>query len=212
MTTHSRWCDDPAGYGELSILLHWLVAILVLALAATGLLMRWSIGLDDQSLYLWIKHMHISLGVLLGVALVPRTAWRLASGMPASPRQGLGLWLARLGPASLLFVVVLQAATGVTARWSDVRWVLGADAQWRVAPGAESLPFFGLFELPSPLSDPSREWNALLERLHDTGAWLVLALLALHITAGLFHFFTGKTSAHRMLRPSRRGDSAAPSP
>lgn len=185
-------------------MLHWLVAVLVLALIALGLLMQWTIRFEDQSLYLWLKHAHMSVGVLLCAALVPRVAWRLVSLKPAALRQMRALRLAaRIVPVLLLFGVVLQSATGVAGRWIDTRWILGEDAQWRVAPGAETLPFFGLFELASPFSEPDIGWNTLLERRHGIGAWLVMALLALHVLGALRHRVIGGTGAMRMLRPAQ---------
>lgn len=206
MVRRFRWSDGEGGFGALSILLHWLVAALVLALVALGLLMQWTIRFEDESLYLWLKHAHIAVGLLLCAALVPRVAWRLASGMPPVLRQVRVLRLAaRITPALLLFGVVFQGATGVAGRWTDNRWVLGPDAQWRIASGAETLPFFGLFELASPFAEPSMEWNATLERLHGAGAWLVMALLALHALGALRHLVIGGPEAKRMLRPFQCG-------
>lgn len=208
MARSFRWSDGERGFGAISVLLHWLVAALVLALVALGLLMQWTIRWEDESLYLWLKHAHIAVGLLLCAALVPRVAWRLVAGMPSVLRQGRVLRLAaRIVPVLLLFGVVVQSATGVGGRWTDTRWILGTDAQWRIAPGAETLSFFGLFELASPFSEPSMEWNAILERLHGSGAWMVMALLALHALGALRHLIVGGSEARRMLRPVQCGNT-----
>lgn len=205
MALHFRWGNTAGEFGAMTILLHWLVAALVLVLVALGLLMQWTIHFEDPSVYLWLKHAHISVGVLLCAALVPRVAWRLVSLKPAALRQVRALRLAaRIVPVLLLIGVVIQSATGVAGRWTDTRWILGADAQWRIVPGAETLPFFGLFELASPVAVPDMEWNAILERLHEIGAWLIMALLALHVLGALRHLVIGGAGAVRMLRPGRR--------
>lgn len=204
MARRFRWSDAAGEFGAMSILLHWLVAALVLALVALGLLMQWTIRFEDPSLYLWLKHAHISVGMLLCAALLPRVAWRLVSRKPVALPQMRALRLAaRIVPVLLLLGVVLQSATGVAGRWTDTRWILGEDAQWRIVPGAETLPFFGLFELASPVAAPDMEWNAILERMHGLGAWLVMALLALHVLGALRHLLIGGTGAMRMLRPAQ---------
>lgn len=127
-----------------------------------GLLMEWTIGFDDQSLYARIKFLHISTGVVLALLIVPRVGWRLWSGWPPPPlRQRWLRFLACLVPGLLLAGVLVQAVTGVSARWTARAW-----------PGQEAaaLSFFGLFEIPSPLVAHHPDWNRVLETVHDTAA------------------------------------------
>ncbi|WP_149193165.1 cytochrome b/b6 domain-containing protein [Luteimonas suaedae] len=113
MAPPTAWKDSADDFGVVSVALHWLVAALVLALLALGLAMQWTIGFEDGSLYLWLKHAHIGIGVLLCMALLSRITWRLASGAPAAhPRPRALRIAAKVVPALLLLAVTFQAATG----------------------------------------------------------------------------------------------------
>lgn len=179
VTEPRPWRDRVDCYGRISILLHWATALLVLALIALGLLMEWTITFDDQSLYGRIKYLHIGVGVVLAVLALPRVAWRVRSGWPALHMRSRALrFLARLVPCLLLAGIVLQAITGVFARWSARDW-----------PGYEaaSLPLFGVLEIPSPFDMHWPALNRFVETVHDTSADVVLLLLAVHVVAAVWH-------------------------
>lgn len=177
---HKRGARDSHDhYGLVSIALHWLVALSVVALIVLGLLMEWTITFDDQSLYGTLKNLHISTGVLLCVVLLPRIAWRMVSGWRETTRHRHAVLrrAARIVPITLLVLVSIQAVTGIVSRWADRDWSSGE---------ADTLPFFGLFEIPGPLSQPLPSWNAPLEWIHDLLAEPIMILLAVHVLGAIW--------------------------
>lgn len=179
-----RWRDTGDGYGRVSIALHWVTALPVLVLVGLGLLMEWTITFDDQSLYARLKYIHIVVGVVLAVVVIPRVVWRARSGWPAlRMRSRLLRFLARLIPCLLLVGIVVQAVTGVLARWSARDW-----------PGyeAQSLPLISLLEIPSPFGMYRPMLNRIVESIHDVSADLLLMLLVVHMVAAVGHWIVGR--------------------
>ncbi|MEQ1672927.1 MAG: cytochrome b/b6 domain-containing protein, partial [Hyphomicrobium sp.] len=72
--------DTPAGYGLVSRLFHWLMALAIFGLFALG---WWMVGLDYYSVYYHsAPDLHRSAGILLLIALLGRMAWRLINVKP----------------------------------------------------------------------------------------------------------------------------------
>src|SRR5437868_853244 len=69
-------------YGIIAILIHWLMALLIIALLAIGLYMtRILVSLQKLKLYGW----HKELGVLILMLLLLRIIWRLTNIAPLLP-------------------------------------------------------------------------------------------------------------------------------
>lgn len=72
--------DTSEGYGVVSRLFHWLMAIAIVAMFALGL---WMVGLDYYSPYYnSAPDIHRSVGMLLLFALLVRWIWRAANVKP----------------------------------------------------------------------------------------------------------------------------------
>lgn len=183
--------DTQEAYGSVSIALHWCVAVIVLCLIALGLLMQWPITFENEALYLALKNAHISVGVLLCVALVPRLIWRWSSRRPAPVEQRRTQHvLSVVVQGLLLLALVCQAFSGMFARWTALDWQRGG--------GAESVPFFGLFELPSSMWQHLPEWNRVAENVHDRLAVVVMALLGVLVLGALKHALLDRPRRFRM--------------
>ena len=61
----------------------------------------------------------------------------------------------------------------------------------------------GLFTLPS-LVDIDEDLGDLASELHETGAYLLLALIGLHVAAALHHHFILKDQTLRSMLPGLR--------
>ena len=66
------------------------------------------------------------------------------------------------------------------------------------AAGGYSLPWFGLFQWPRLLSHDEglAKWG---ERLHDRGAWIISAIILVHLAAVAYHRFRRDEVLSRMV-------------
>lgn len=152
-------------YGSLAITLHWVTAALIVVLFATGLLAT-SQSDDAARIALLRAHVPIGIGVLLLTVL--RLAWWLLADRRRPPHpldqprwQQLTARTVHLG---LYLVVVLAGASGLGL-------VFLSGAALAIVAGT-SLP--DLADLPPRL-------------VHGVAGRAMLALLALHVGAALYH-------------------------
>jgi cytochrome b561 len=157
-------------YDRIAVLLHWLMAVGVLAQLALG---WWMLGVPKQPPGLragWFN-LHKSIGMTLALLLLLRLAWRLAHRPPDFGRL-LPAWQRRAARTThwLLYAcLVLMPLTGF----------LGSSF------GRYPVLFFG-HALPRWLP----VWPAAKEAMsavHWASAWLLMGLLGLHVGAALWH-------------------------
>lgn len=170
-------------YGLVSILLHWLIALLMIILIVIGLYMvTLPIGLTKLKLFGW----HKELGVLvLGLAII-RLIWRFINVVPLLPSY-LPAWqklAARFVHIVFYFFMFLLPLTG---------WILSSAAGLPVS-------FFGLFLLPD-LVYPNENVRLLFIEIHKWLAYALIAVLTLHIAAALKHHFIHKDDILRRMFP-----------
>ena len=151
------------GYSRLSILVHWLTALSVIALFVTHEADRGS------SAYF----VHVSIGGGLGLFLLWRVWYRARRGFAVEPEQHAALnLLSRLVLWGFLVSIVVVILTGYLLPWSR---------------GA-ALDMLGLFSIPSPIAG-SRDFHEFIEEVHDISGHLFMPLLLLHVAGALKHHF-----------------------
>lgn len=153
-------------YGSVAITIHWVTALLIVALFATGLLAAAQV---DPAAKLALLRAHIPLGVgVLLLTLLRIVWWLVADRRPALPadQPGWQKFMAKAVHFALYFIVLESAGSGIATI---------------VLSGA--LPtILGGGLLP--------DFNTVLPRaVHGIGSRLMLGLLALHIGAALYHQF-----------------------
>lgn len=178
-----HWQNTSTRYGLISILLHWLVALLVFALFGLGL---WMVGLDYYSS--WYKSapdLHKSIGLCLFALMLVRLVWRRAS----PPPQPLASHDARTRRASKLAHLLLYV--GLFALMFSGYLISTADGR--------GVSVFGLFEVPASLTGiPDQEDVAGV--LHEWLAWGLIILAGLHALAAIKHHFIDRDATlSRML-------------
>ncbi|CCE95658.1 Cytochrome b561 homolog 1 [Sinorhizobium fredii HH103] len=187
--------NSDHGFGTVTIVLHWTIALLILGLLLIGFVMRRT-EIDPAlqfSLYQW----HKSFGfTALGAGLV-RAIWWLVE---RSPRPVPGL-----RPLE-------HVAARETHRILITLGFLTPLAGWAVASASTlNIPsfYFNIIvipHLPLPQSDSSEAFWAFT---HALLAYAMLALVVVHAAAALYHqFIRGDAVLMRMLRAGSRPSHA----
>ena len=163
------------GYSLLSIVIHWLAAILVVALFFTHE------GGSGSTAYVF----HVSGGAIVGLFLLWRVWHRIRRRSPHPPDQAALFNLAaRFVHWGLLVAIVVVVVSGYLLPWS-----LGRE-----------LDVFG-FGIPSPMG-MNRDLHEFAERVHDISGHLFIPLLALHVLGAVKHaVFDRRGAGLRMFKP-----------
>lgn len=170
-------------YSGTAMLLHWVIAICILAMIPAGLIMgRIEPGPVQDGLYT----MHRSFGMLILALMLVRLGYRLLHGVPApeptlTAGQRAGSHIVHL---ALYGLVIAQAIIG----WAATS-----------AYGA-AISFFGLFTVPPILAKDETVANPLFF-VHDWLGYTVAALVVLHIAAALYHFIVRGDGVMQRMTP-----------
>ncbi|MEM7300840.1 MAG: cytochrome b/b6 domain-containing protein [Pseudomonadota bacterium] len=169
-----------SGYTTLSIALHWLGAIAVIALFVTHEGPRGSVAFA----------FHVSGGAILGILLLWRVFHRLNRGLAPQPAQhGVLNLLARLVTFGFLAAILVVVLTGYLLPWTV----------------GQPIDIYGWISIPSPLS-PSRDFHEIMEQAHNIAGHLFPPLLILHVLGALKHAIIDRDGILRsMVRPSLTG-------
>ena len=163
--------------------LHWLIVLLVLCQFVVGFYAKpLPVGIER----LKMLTLHKSVGITVFALVILRLLWRLYSPAPKLPAgmksfERFGAHASHFMLYALLLVLPVLGWLTSNASNLTVRW-------------------FFTFNLPNLTSaDP---WLAkLTKNLHDLGAWLLLALVCLHIAAAFWHELVRKDGVLRRMLP-----------
>jgi cytochrome b561 len=176
----------PGRYSRVAIWLHWTIAALMLALFASGPLMQ-ALVADRSTLVLGgiAYALHKSLGLTVLALSLVRLGWRLAHPPPPLP-AAMPRWQALAARATHAAFYVVMIGSPL-AGWALVSW-----SEVQVAT-----EWFGLFAVPH-LPPAPRLAGEAAAGLHAALGWLGIGLLALHVTAALWHLRARDGLAARM--------------
>ncbi|QCP49876.1 cytochrome b [Trinickia violacea] len=176
----SRQSDAPA-YDGVARLLHWLVVALVAAQFVIGWTMP-DIHRDTQpvGLIAW----HLGVGAALIATMAARVVWRLAHRPPPST---LSPALRAVSGAThfLLYAVLLVVPL--------LGWANASSRGWAVK-------LLGTLNLPALAPTGSSVGHAMGD-IHGVLAWVLFALISLHVGAALFHRFVVKDRVLQRMLP-----------
>ena len=163
--------DDARKAGRfdgISMSLHWLTVLLVMAQFVTALVHE---ALHGPAAELLLT-LHRSSGIAVWTVAVLRLMWRrwfaflppFPEGMPKAQQ-----WTAKLNEYGLYLLLLIQPVTGLAASLA-----LGRP--------------FALFLWQAPaLMMPGKPLAHMLKEMHETGGWILAALIGLHAAAALYH-------------------------
>lgn len=176
--------NTPTSYGAVTKAFHWLMAVIMIMLLVMGLSMDDIKNLTDK---LWVYGLHKSLGITILALVFLRAAWHVYSRRP-DPVETLSK-LNRLGAAAMHYALY-------------VLMVLMPLSGWAMSSAAgRPVQFFGLFTLPDFVAADPALAKILRER-HEQIGTLIIACLALHAGAALWHHFIVKDGTLKRMLPA----------
>ena len=176
---------SPTHYGRLSIALHWLMALLLVAVAACMELRGFAPKGSDlrEGLKTWHYMLGLSVLALVALRLVLRLVNHTPPIVPAIP-----VWQERLSQLTHL------ALYGLMFGLPLVGWLL-------LSAKGTPIPFFGL-QLPALIAE-NKDAASWIKEVHETGATVGYVLVAIHAAAGLIHHYVQRDNTLLRMLPYR---------
>jgi cytochrome b561 len=176
-------------YGTVAIVLHWLMAVLLIALVALGLYMVSlpDVGFDTKKIRLVLYHKE--LGLLALILVMVRLAWRLTNALPELV-ETLPDWQQVVARFVHLAFYGLMFALPITG------WLMSSAAGIPVS-------VFGLLTLPDWVSQDDYLFQRFIE-IHQWLGYALIVLIFIHAGAALRHHFLFKDDTLRKMLPSVR--------
>lgn len=159
----------PERYGRVAVLLHWVIALLILAAFPLGLYM---VDLPFSPAKLKYFSWHKWLGVTVFGLAAARLLWR-ATHRPPAPLPGQPRWQLAAAHAVHGLLYALMLAIPLTG------WLYSS------AAGVPTV-YLGLWQLPDLLAKDAG-LKATLEIVHQSLAYALAALVLLHAAAAIKH-------------------------
>ncbi|HEX7130878.1 MAG TPA: cytochrome b [Rhodanobacteraceae bacterium] len=177
--TETRW-------GSVAQAFHWLIAALIVVQGAIGLTMV-ELGTTPTKVRVFALHKSIGLTVLALVLL--RLAWRLTQRAPREmPMPAWQRAAARLSHFLLYVLILALPFSG---------WLFNSAANF-------PLEWFGLFHVPGLTRGLDPVLKAFALRAHVVLFWVLVAVVAIHVAAALWHHYRQRDDVLRRMLPSPR--------
>lgn len=188
-------------YSAVAITLHWLIALGIL----TNIGLAWYFGTLKGPEAIAPVQLHKSIGITVLLLTLLRVAWRLTNPPPKLPSTMPGWERFAASTLHTLFYILLLALP--LSGWAMVSASPLIKVHPTVLYGVVPWPAFPYSGLDS---DALHDMHKLMERTHDTLAWIAYAMITLHVLAALKHqFFDRDEVLGRMLPLFRRNSGAA---
>jgi cytochrome b561 len=164
---------EDARYSRVAMWFHWMIAALIILNLALGALHD---KFGDSAEAAFIRP-HKAIGITILVLSLGRLLWRLTH-RPPDFDPVVARWeagLARLVHGLFYFLMIAIPLSG---------WLL-------TSTNGRMTSYFGLFEIaPLPVSR-SEDSHEFWEEAHEYLAWVMIALIVLHVAGALKHHLAG---------------------
>jgi cytochrome b561 len=165
--------NTTSNWGSVARAFHWILGLTIIGMLAFGWWMNHIPARPDRFFY---RSIHADIGYLLLALMVLRLVWRWINPVPAMPVdtpkwERIG---ARAGHFALYAVVFLVIMLG---------W-----AHSGARPQGDYGSFFGLFHVPQ-FTSPDKATADAFEDRHIYAAYVLLALIVIHLGAAAWHHF-----------------------
>lgn len=171
-------------FGAVTKALHWTIALLIIFMLGLGL---WMGDLPMGVQKLQAVTLHKSIGITVLVLMLCRVVWHLV--FSHRPREADTLKpIDKAAAAAMHYTLYVLALAIPLAGWAM------SSAKGR------SVSVFGLFTLPD-IAPKNNDLGELLETCHNTMAYILIALVSLHVLAALKHHFVEKDTVLKRMLP-----------
>ena len=171
-------------YSTPAIVLHWLLAALIVFMAALG---WWMMTVEHEPGGERWFDLHKSIGLILLALVALRLLWRLGHRPEPLP-PGVPVWQVRLSTITQVLLYVMMVLVPLMG-------VLGA------MYSRAGLSFFG-HDLPHWVT-ANRPTAKQFFELHETLVWVLVALVAVHVVGGLKHLLVDRDQVFERMWPRR---------
>jgi cytochrome b561 len=164
--------NTTSSWGSVARAFHWILGLTIIGMLAFGWWMNHIPARPDRFFY---RNIHADIGYLLLVLTALRLIWRAFNPTPALPAdeprwQRVAAWISH-GALYLVVIVVIM---------------LGWAHSGAHTPDYSS--WFGLFHVPQ-FTSPDKVTADAFEDRHIFFAYVLLALIVLHLAAAAWHHF-----------------------
>ena len=164
--------------------LHWLIVALLIA----QFIFAWTMPHIGRTVPVsTLIDLHVWFGVSILLVAVVRLAVRATHGEP-EPEDGLPPWQHQSARMMHWLLYVLLFVVPILG------WM---NASWR----GMTVSFFGLFELPKLMATRAPGWGWTGDVHGLLANYAMLALVGLHVTAGLYHYFIRRDRVLQRMLP-----------
>ena len=184
--------EASSRYTSVAIALHWAIAALIAFMIWLG----WNMD-DNEVRY----QLHKSIGITILFLALARLAWRFANPPPPLP-DGMPAYEKTASHAvhiafyALMIGIPLGGWFAVSVSPFQVSTVLFGQVSWPRLPFTEGLIGKKLYEF--------------VANIHGKGAWVIIALLALHVAGAVKHEFAAEDGVLKRMIPRLFGKAQPP--
>jgi cytochrome b561 len=164
--------NTTMAWGGVSRAFHWGLGLTIIGMLAYGWWMNHLAARPDRFFH---RSIHADIGYVVLLLMALRLMWRGINPTPALP-AGTSRWervLAHINHGGLYVVTIIVALLG----WAHSGAHKPDYASW-----------FGLFRIPQFMSE-NRDNARLFENWHIYLAYVLIAMIVLHVVAALYHHF-----------------------
>ncbi|MBA1147985.1 cytochrome b [Ectothiorhodospiraceae bacterium WFHF3C12] len=185
-----RLRNSDQHWGLVAQLLHWLIAVLIVVMAALGWYMT-TLKISPTMFELYA--LHKSIGITILTLVVLRVAWRASNPTPALPghMRTTERRLAHITHGLLYLILFAMPISG---------YVINSAA-------AFPLKVFGLFTIPNVIPENEAVKEAA-QAFHETLIWVLIGILVLHVAGALKHHFVDRDNVLRRMIPGAERSSS----
>lgn len=172
-----HWKNSSNAYGRVSVVLHWLVALIVFSMFAVGV---WMVDLGYyDTWYHKAPALHKSVGVTLFLLMLVRVIWRLTTVQPkpVASHSQLVRFMSKAGHILIYLMIFGIMISGYLISTAE----------------GVAIPVFGLFEVPATLHGMPNQADIAGE-VHWYLAWGLMFVVLGHSLAALKHHWIDRDS------------------